>query len=330
MVVKPRDKQHPDIQKLDLSVQKLKDATFEALSSFLTETEANGKKRTFLNELFRAAIQEQRYKNGEIGKRHDCSRYGIFRLTMTDGATQVMVLDDKKTESCMSDNEDQSFIKEEDDYDTPMMRSTTTHGLIQAPGEDPTATNMRAGSFMSDLPMRESHFSPTLMTDVAAQSHSFESGGMVGHTQSVVNSATASIGLDMVTSPHDTSRRPSVFSDYASTSSNNLYSPQWQPNSAGPNASSIYPYTTTQPTQVSSAFSGQNVQMGQTQSFLASSFEGSPRQEYEQGSNSMFVGGTLPQPPVHQPHGYDYMTTDGRDMRAIPRGVDGMPRNQMH
>lgn len=68
LVVEPNAKQHPDIQKLGLNVKKLEETTVEALSSFFMDNEANAKKRPFLNEIFKVARQEERYKNGEIGK----------------------------------------------------------------------------------------------------------------------------------------------------------------------------------------------------------------------------------------------------------------------
>ena len=70
MIVEPSKTQHPDIQKLNLNVRKLEEITTEALSAFFTDKEnpANGKKRPYLNEIFKVAKQEERFKNGEIGK----------------------------------------------------------------------------------------------------------------------------------------------------------------------------------------------------------------------------------------------------------------------
>jgi hypothetical protein len=70
MIVLPNSSQHPDIQKLNLNVKKLKEITIEALSAFFADKDQplNGKKRPYLNEIFRVAEFEERYKNGEIGK----------------------------------------------------------------------------------------------------------------------------------------------------------------------------------------------------------------------------------------------------------------------
>lgn len=69
MIVEPNNRQHPDIQKLNLNVKKLEEITIEALSGFFADKEspANAKKRPFLNEIFRVAKQEERFKKEEIG-----------------------------------------------------------------------------------------------------------------------------------------------------------------------------------------------------------------------------------------------------------------------
>ena len=67
LVVEPNGKQHPDIQKLCLNVKKLEETTNEALSAFFMDNDANAKKRPYLNEIFKMARQEERFKNGEIG-----------------------------------------------------------------------------------------------------------------------------------------------------------------------------------------------------------------------------------------------------------------------
>lgn len=68
LVVEPNGKQHNDIQKLGLNVKKLEETTYEALSSFFMDNETNAKKRPYLNEIFKMARQEERFKNGEIGE----------------------------------------------------------------------------------------------------------------------------------------------------------------------------------------------------------------------------------------------------------------------
>lgn len=69
MVTEPNRLQHQDIQKLNITVSKLEEVTFEALSSFFADAENpnNAKKKPYLKEIFRVAKYEERYKNGEIG-----------------------------------------------------------------------------------------------------------------------------------------------------------------------------------------------------------------------------------------------------------------------
>lgn len=69
MITEPNHLQHRDIQKVNINVSKLEEATFEALSSWFGEVDCpnNAKKKPYLKEIFRVAKYEERYKNGEIG-----------------------------------------------------------------------------------------------------------------------------------------------------------------------------------------------------------------------------------------------------------------------
>jgi hypothetical protein len=69
MVIEPNATQHPDIQKLNLTVKKLEEVTTDALSTFFSDKENNNnaKKKPFLKEIFKVARMEERYRNGEIG-----------------------------------------------------------------------------------------------------------------------------------------------------------------------------------------------------------------------------------------------------------------------
>lgn len=69
MISEPNHLQHKDIQKQNLNISKLEEATFEALSAFFGDTENpnNAKKKPFLKEIFKVARYQERYKNGEIG-----------------------------------------------------------------------------------------------------------------------------------------------------------------------------------------------------------------------------------------------------------------------
>ena len=64
MIVEPREKQHPSVQKLGLNVAKLREATDEALSLFFSgkDNEKNSQKKPFLDEVFKIARLEERYR----------------------------------------------------------------------------------------------------------------------------------------------------------------------------------------------------------------------------------------------------------------------------
>lgn len=51
-------------------MKKLEEVTLEALSGFFSDpdNQGNRNKRPYLNEIFKVARYEERFKNGEIGK----------------------------------------------------------------------------------------------------------------------------------------------------------------------------------------------------------------------------------------------------------------------
>lgn len=67
LVVEPNETQHPDIQKLNLTMTKLEDAARDALSLWFTESPKNEAKRPFLSEILEVAMMEEQSKRGEIG-----------------------------------------------------------------------------------------------------------------------------------------------------------------------------------------------------------------------------------------------------------------------
>ncbi|RCI16677.1 hypothetical protein L249_2962 [Ophiocordyceps polyrhachis-furcata BCC 54312] len=343
LVVEPNAKQHPDIQKIGLNVDKLEEATNEALSAFFMDNETNAKKKPHLNEIFKMARQEARFKNGEI-----------------DDTTKVYVMaEDKMPDKYASDNDDGSLIKvEAEHHELQRSKPPATHCLIHAPTTTTTTTpttttttpaNGHAlhggpGSYMSDLPVRGASFHPPMIqTDLSPQQHSFvESGGMAVNEPAAVSAAGAPLSLDLVASPHhDSSRRPSVFSDYASPSGGSLYSQPWQQSSTGgSNAPSMYAYTGQQPTAQQPAPYVSQISPGQ--SFITSSFESSPRPEFDANGSGLFRSNDLasaavgqqqqqqqqppqqqPQPQQQQQQGY-YLSGDGRgDLRVLSQVVDG-------
>ncbi|KAJ2896495.1 hypothetical protein MKZ38_005483 [Zalerion maritima] len=69
LVVKPNGRQHHAIKKLNLSVQKLQNATSEALDLFFTDRH-NKAKKPYLYCLFHMARQEERHLRGEVDTNH--------------------------------------------------------------------------------------------------------------------------------------------------------------------------------------------------------------------------------------------------------------------
>ena len=70
MIVVPNNQQHADLKKLNLTVAKLKDVTNEALSGWFTDKDNpnNALKKPRLDEIFKVAAQEERFRHGQIGK----------------------------------------------------------------------------------------------------------------------------------------------------------------------------------------------------------------------------------------------------------------------
>ncbi|KAL7786734.1 hypothetical protein V8C37DRAFT_287279 [Trichoderma ceciliae] len=309
LVVEPINKQHLDIQKLGLNVKKLEETTVEALSSFFMDNEANAKKRPFLNEIFKVARQEERYKNGEI-----------------DGSTEVYVMaEDKMLESYASDTEDAGFIKDEEDHDVSRPKLPAAQCLPHpTSAEASSATSIRGPTFMNDMTVRANAFPQSMIPEITPQQHTFVEGNTMSvHSgQPVATTAAGNIALDMVASPHDASRRQSVFSDYASPGGN-IYGQQWPQASTATSGSSMYPYAQQQTSAQSTPFVGSGVSMTPNQPFIASTFE-AHRNDYDQNGNQIFRSGDLAQaPPVNQQQGYGYaMSNDARGMRVMTQVVD--------
>ncbi|KAG6140722.1 hypothetical protein E4U12_005959 [Claviceps purpurea] len=305
LIIKPSEEQHCDMRKLGLTVKKLEETTYEALSSFFMECDTNAKKRPYLAEIFKVARQEERYRSGEL-----------------DIDTEVFVMaEDKFPDMYVSDNEDGPSLEENGD---DMHRSqadarqqqqclvhTPTAGLPPAQG-----LHGGHGSYMSEIPLRDrSYHSESMTAEIASQPHPFENNG--GNTVTDHPVATASnpgMTLDLVPSPHDNSRRQSVFSDYSSPVSNNMY--QWQQTtSAGPSQAALYSYTPPQVSAPQTSFIGSTVSMNPVPTFLNHSFEDAERSEYDtNGGASMFRTGDMPHssgPGSHQGGGY-YVPGDPR------------------
>lgn len=70
MIVKPPQEQDPAIRKLNLTVDKLKEVTMEAMSNWFNDKEhpENEGKKAYLREIFKVAKQQARFLAGGLGK----------------------------------------------------------------------------------------------------------------------------------------------------------------------------------------------------------------------------------------------------------------------
>ena len=73
LVTECKEKQHPDIRKQGLTVDKLDELARESLSSFFSNNQntknaaKTAKKKIYLTEMFRLAKHEESFRRGEIG-----------------------------------------------------------------------------------------------------------------------------------------------------------------------------------------------------------------------------------------------------------------------
>ncbi|KAF7558703.1 hypothetical protein G7046_g5458 [Stylonectria norvegica] len=321
MIVVPNKTQHPDIQKLNLNVKKLEDITTEALSAFFTDKEnpANSRKRPYLDEIFRVAKQEERFMNGEI-----------------DGTTELYVMaEDKASETYASENDDGSIEKEDAEAEMSPARPIAAQNLLpSSPTTDQgSGTGLHGAPFLDNLPVRNTQYAPAMMQEMAPEQHTFVEGhGMPVNDQNPVHGAAGNLTLDMgVPSPHDASRRPSLYNtpaDYTGQSGPAMYTQQWQqPGSTAPHTSSMYTFTQQQANPSTASYVSPGVPMNQNQHYMGNSFDGLSR-GYDPNHAAMFRPGGVPQPVLHPPQGYNYVPHDGRGLPGVK--VDPVPRNTMH
>jgi hypothetical protein len=244
--------------------------------------------------------------------------------------------EDKVPENYASDNEDGTLLKDEDDLEMQRPKvNAQQHCVVQPPTTGPGSAQQPLhgghGPFMGELPVRGTSFNGAMLpADMSSQPHTFvDSNGITVTDQATVTAPNGALTLDLVTSPHDSSRRPSVFSEYASPGGGNLYTQQWQQTgSTGPGQAPMYAYTPTQGNQ-QPPFMGQTVPIGANQQYIGGTFEGSPRPEYDTNGAPIFRTGDMSHASVNQQQGY-YVPNDGRSgLRVVTQVVENVARNQM-
>ena len=232
------------------------------------------------------------------------------------------------------ENAEGMFSREDDDGKlSPSTRSTATQGFSNnsATSQSP-ATGPHGTGFMGDLPMRNQQIGPThMVADMGAPQAQHEQSfvddtQLVNGPSNINTSGPGGLGVDVITSPHDLSRRSTaVFTDYSNVQGNGLYPPQWQSGTTAPSAHGLYAQPHAHPqTFVTPGVSA--TQQQQQASYLSNVVDG---RSYEGPK----FRGDLQQPQVtHQQQSYTYVTNDGRPMGALP-GVsevtDHMARGHM-
>ncbi|KAI1645396.1 uncharacterized protein F4817DRAFT_317894 [Daldinia loculata] len=316
MIVEPNHTQHPSIQKLYLNVSKLEEVTNEALSSFFTDKDnpSNLQKKPYLKEIFKVAHLEERYKDGQI-----------------DGSTVVYVMpNDRVSQGYVSDTEDVTPGRDEGEHNPapnssssspqranmPQTLMTQSHSTEQSP-----TTQISGDAFVGEMPVRGTQYpQPVLGTEIGTERQTFVEAPSMP-SQAPLHPST-NLGLhDMYTSPHDSSRRSSMFttpSEYASPATPTMYQ-QWQTGSAAPSNPSAYTFPQ-QPGNAHQPFVGHTgVPMAQSQQYMGASFDGLPRGGHNTQHDGMIR--SLPQPTFtnYMPHEPGSLPGSGTKGDTLPR-----------
>ncbi|KAF6836946.1 hypothetical protein CMUS01_05212 [Colletotrichum musicola] len=326
MIVEPPEKQHPSILKMNLNVQKLEDATTEAMSAFFSDKEnkANAKKKPYLDEIFKVAKGEERYKRGEIGK---------YQCTVKDGDVSILVMsEDKFPENYPSDNEDNGFVKEEDEHHPSITSSASPskagppHELLHASSSDHSpAGALQSGAYMNEMPLRGQQYSTQMLPSNIHSEHHFVEGNNIHPPGGMPLQ-------DLVPASHDPHRRSSIYTsptEYPNAASAGMYAQTWQGGSTAPNGASVYSFTQQQqPGSAPGHFGNASVPLAQNQ-YMPSPYDGMSRTGFDQGSMFRPVGAT--QTPVQGSQPFSgYLPTDTRGLPNSGGKPDPLARGQIH
>lgn len=343
LIVEPAHKQHPDVQRSCLNVKKLEEVTTDALSGFFSDPEnpGNRMKRPYLNEIFKVARYEERFKNGEIGKiaQGPLKTAQLLANDGSDGDTDVFVMaDDKLPELSQGETEGRLKMHEKHEEGSgPARRSVSSPRPVAPHAMMPThsgagstvPSGLSSQPFLSELPVRAgTHLSTQMVhTDMNAEQQSsfVESGSMgtVGGT-SIHGGATNLAMSEILTSPHDgPDRRQSfVFSpptDFHQTSANTtMYTQNWQSSSAAPAATPMYTSFAHQqapPTPTYGAQPAIGLQQSQQQQYMPQPYDSMARTaSFDANQNHMFRPGVSPGGVGHTQGYTGYLSSDTRGM----------------
>ncbi|KFA79918.1 hypothetical protein S40288_09993 [Stachybotrys chartarum IBT 40288] len=275
-----------------INVKKLEEIALKKLSSFSEAERKHLKKRPFLAEIFKVARAEESYRKGEI-----------------DDTTEIFV-------NCEGDRSPSlsSTVSPKTPHDQHEIQWPKPHeSMATRPAHASPRSLTQPTHLANELPLRNSQFSGALISDPAVQQQGFsESNGVPIQVQEQTAS-TSSGGITMggVSSPHDTSRRHSLYSDYStSTNAAVAYTQPWQTGSASTTASPLYAFTPTHSSPSHSqpaAYVQHPVPLNSDPSYTVGSFDGSLRPVYSSSSNGLFRPAALDHTSPAGQAGYSYV-----------------------
>ncbi|KAK3357107.1 hypothetical protein B0T25DRAFT_147256 [Lasiosphaeria hispida] len=324
LIVEPNASQHPDIQKLNINVAALEEVTTDALSSFFNDKDNtnNAKKKPFLREIFKVARHEEQYKRGEI-----------------DANTEVFVMaDDKIPDNYQSDDE-AGQVREDEENNMSVRssrasppRTTAPHSIISASSNSHSpVTNLQNAPFMGEIPVRGPQYPSNLIPpDLSSGQHSYVDSGNMAVGGPAPLQAHGSMHLqEMIPSPHDSSRRPSLFNspatEFPSPSGPGLYSGNWQQGTTAPGNAALYAYQQPPPQPPGAFVPPQGVPLNQGTQYLSNSYHGLPH------PNDVYRGGNVGQSPVAHGSGYaNYISHDGRTIPNNGMKIEPLNRGPLH
>lgn len=310
LAVEPAKRQLPDLQKLNINVKKIEDATWEALSGWLAESEANSSKKPWISDIFRVARMEERYRDG-----------------MLDGSAAVYVATDEGAATGHGSENDEMRGVQEDEEDLTPPRAPRAPVLLR---EDRSPITSASGPLVGNLPMRAAPF-PAQQGQILDympphQPHQFDEGSLPPHSQPAVNPA---MPVDMVHDPSAGDRRGSLFHNFHAHGGNSVFPTQWQPVSNVANPNQGYGYANQQAHADPQAYANANavpLPSAEHQGYLPSNFDGIPRPSYD--ASTMFRQPPLGSGAGAQSQAYPYSPQDGAGLRGTGQGMNSESRHE--
>jgi len=249
--------------------------------------------------------------------------------------------DDKIPDNYQSDNEDGSAREGDDSGQNSVApgvspnKPAAPHSLITTPTtEHSPAGPLHGGPFVNDLPVRPAQYAQSMITSDLEQHHYAEGGALTVGAPPPLQPHGSMAMTDML-GPHDTSRRPSFYSqsEYPTPSASLYNANNWQTSTTAPSATPMYANTFTpqqqhHPSQPAAGtyVQQQPVTMAQGQSYLGAAYDGLPRYD-----NDLFRPAAVTNNPASQSPGYPtYVNHDNRALAGTGYKLDPLGRNPLH